>query len=167
MGTSSLISGPFTGMRPDKNVRPLVTETSRSFSHNYVLANDQKPLTIYVKKSTSDFISSHARLAVLISMLFYPEARAAFETTECGPVGPCKRRSRLHNRNPAQNREQIAKTSSGEVSLLNRSRFHTVCLSYAQEPRPSIFRGLGYKMILAKSQARCDPSGMEIFGYVR
>ena len=32
-----------------------------------------------------------------------------------------------HNRNPAQNREKIAKTSSGEVSLLNRSRFHTVC----------------------------------------
>ncbi len=23
------------------------------------------------------------------------------------------------------------------------------------------------QMILAKSQARCDPSGMEIFGYVR
>ena len=34
---------------------------------------------------------------------------------------------RLHNRNPAQNRE---KTSSGEVSLLNRSRFHTVCFTY-------------------------------------
>ena len=49
---------------------------------------------------------------------------------DIGPVGPCKRRSRLHNRNPAQNREKIAKTSSGEVSLLNRSRFHTVCFTY-------------------------------------
>jgi hypothetical protein len=41
-----------------------------------------------------------------------------------------------------QNPEKVAETSSSEVSPLNRSRFHTVCLNYAHtgkaRPLPAI-----------------------------
>jgi hypothetical protein len=45
---------------------------------------------------------------------------------------PCKRRSRLHNRNPAQTREKIAERGFRDLSPLRRGRFHTVCLNFGQ-----------------------------------